>query len=282
MNIKQIEKLLIDGGIEPNEAKIEARLLVKKVLGLTEKDLILSPEFDDNAGREVVLKAQLRASKRLPIQYILGEADFMGEKFIVNESVLIPRDETELLVRKAVKIINEKQNRTSPFTLDIGTGSGCIACMIAKLTDSQVLGVDISTDALQVALDNTSKLGLFNKAIFRKSDVFSKIRDTEKFDLIISNPPYIPIKEKENLQTEVKFEPENALFAHDKEGIDFYAKIISEAGKFLNPEGYLLFELGIGQAELVKRLMEKAGFNNIEIEKDFAGIERVISAQYKL
>lgn len=269
MNIKQIEKILTDAGIENNEAKIEAKMLVKHFLGINEVELTLNSEF---AHSDLVLeKVKLRAKKKIPIQHIIGAAYFMGENFIVNENVLIPRDETEILVRKAVEIIN--QNKFEKV-LDIGTGSGCIACIIAKLTDAQVIGVDVSTDALQIALENSSKLGLFNKAIFRKSDIFSNVR--EKFDMIISNPPYIPIIEKNQLQTEVGFEPDLALFAQDIEGIDFYDKIITKAPEFLNKGGYLMFELGINQAEKVKDLMEKAGFKNIEIEKDLADIERII------
>ena len=303
MNLKQIEKILTEGGINPkielSEAKIEAKMFVKHFLGLSDVDLVLNPEFE---GREDLMHAvNLRASKRLPIQHIIGSAYFMGEDFIVNENVLIPRDETELLVRKAVGILKRKEERgkrekrlftlhSSPFTsshtshlkvLDIGSGSGCIACMIAKLTAAQVIGVDISTEALQVALNNSSKLGLFNKAIFRKSDIFSNIKADEKFDIIISNPPYIPIKEKENIQTEVGFEPDLALFANDIEGIDFYDRIITKAPEFLNDNGYLMFELGIGQAKKVKHLMETTGFKNIEIQKDLAGIERVIWGKSK-
>lgn len=295
MKINQIKRILVEGGIEPNEAKIEAEMLVKHFLGVNDKDLLLNSEFEDENMREVVQAAQLRASKRIPIQHIMGTAYFMGEDFIVNEHVLIPRDETELLVRKAVELVEKlkglmvertfltvkpfNHSTIQPKVLDIGTGSGCIACMIAKLTQTQVMGVDISLEALQVSLDNASKLGLFNKAIFRKSDLFSKIRENEKFDLIVSNPPYIPLKEKKSLQVEVGFEPESALFASDNEGIEFYDKIITKAPDFLNDGGYLLFELGINQADKVKELMQKRGFKNIEVKKDLAGIERIISAE---
>jgi len=269
MNINQISKILSDAGIEANEAKIEAKMLVRHFLGLSDIDLTINPEFKENP--ELMQAVNLRAQKRLPIQHIIGTAYFMGEDFIVNENVLIPRDETEILVRKAVELINKNDFNK---VLDIGTGSGIIACMVAKLTGAQVLGVDISTAALQIALDNSSKLGLFNKAIFRKSDVFSNV--SEKFDMIISNPPYISPSERGKLQMEVCFEPEGALFANDIEGIEFYDKISSQAPEFLNEGGYLLFELGIGQSEAVKTLMTKAGFKNIEIEKDLAGIDRVI------
>lgn len=277
MNIKQIEKILTEGGIEINEAKIEAKMLVKHFLGLSAKDLMLNEEFEEGKRHEELLHAAiLRASTRKPIQHIIGLAHFMGENFIVNENVLIPRDETEILVRKAVKIINKNEFKK---VLDIGTGSGCIACIVAKLTNAQVLGVDISTDALQTALDNSSKLGLINKAIFRKSDIFSNIHKGEKFDLIISNPPYISLSQEENLQIEVGFEPKSALFAKDDAGIEFYDGITKIAPDYLNENGYLLFELGIGQADKVKSLLEERGFKNIIIEKDLAHIERIIYAQ---
>lgn len=286
MNIKQIEKVLIDAGVEINEAKVEAKMLVKHFFGLSNVDLALIDDFEEKFSGctdlldKLMDAVNLRAKKRIPIQHIIGSAYFMGEDFIVNENVLIPREETEILVRKAVEIIKNKDYK---HILDIGTGSGCIACMIAKLTEAQVVGVDISTDALQVALDNSSKLGLFNKAIFRKSDIFSNIRKeghgSEKYDMIVSNPPYIPISEKDALQFEVKFEPESALFAHDIDGIDFYDKIITNSPDFLSEGGYLMFELGINQAEKVKSLLKKNNFKNIEIEKDLAGIERVIWGQ---
>lgn len=275
MNIKQVEKILKDGGIEPNEAKIEAKMFVKHFCGLTETALILKNEFKE--CEDLMKSLEIRVKQRIPIQQIIGSAYFMGEDFIVNDKVLIPRDETEILVRKAVEIINKYEFRK---VLDIGTGSGCIACIIAKLTDAQALGVDISTDALQIALDNSSKLKLFNRAIFRKSDIFSNIRNDganfEKFDLIISNPPYIPPHEKSNIQREVSYEPELALYATDKNGIEFYEKIISQAHDYLNPNGYLMFELGINQSSLVKELLEANNFKNIEIIKDLAYIDRVI------
>jgi len=275
MNIKQIEKKLINSGIEPNEARVEAKIMVKHYCGFSDVDLVLKDEFDD--CEELQNAVDIRIEKKLPIQYILGSAYFMGEYFRVNENVLIPRDETEILVRKAIEIINANKFEQ---VLDIGTGSGCIACMIAKRTHAQVLGVDISTGALQVALENTSKFELFNRAIFRKSDLFSNVKNTEQFDMVISNPPYIPLTEKKNLQIEVGFEPESALFADDEYGISFYEKIIEKSTDFLKPNGYLMFELGIGQSALVRALMDEKGFKDIEIEKDLANIDRIIYGRY--
>ena len=273
MSIQEIIKILTDSGIEPNEANVEVKMLLEHFANYGVKDIISGNKLTTEKLELVKEKAELRAKTRQPIQHIIGYADFMGEKFIVNPSVLIPRDETEFLVRKAIEIIN-KNNFT--MALDVGTGSGCIACMIAKYTQCQIIGLDISSDALNTALDNASKLNLFNKAIFRKSNIFSNVKPGESFDIIVSNPPYIPPSEKENIQTEVKFDPEQALFTEDEKGLEFYEKITKDAPRILNKGGYLLFELGIGQSNDVKSIMEKNGFQNIEIIKDLAGIDRVI------
>jgi release factor glutamine methyltransferase len=233
----------------------------------------MGKKLTDEKLKLVDEKATKRAQTLQPIQYIIGEADFMGEKFLVNPSVLIPRDETELLVRQAVELIKENQFKT---ILDMCTGSGCIACMIAKLTNSQVLGVDISVDAIHTAFSNMEKFELFNKAVFRKSDLFSTIREDEKFDMIVSNPPYIPPQMKKNIQKEVTFEPDLALYTKDEKGLEFYQKISQEAPNFLNPNGYLLFELGIHQSNDVAKILSEQGFSDIKVLKDLANIDRVI------
>ena len=276
--IQDIVKILTTSGIEPNEANIEVKMLIEHFADYGVKDIIMGKKLDEKKLAIVKEKAELRARTRQPIQHIIGFADFMGEKFIVNPSVLIPRDETELLVRKAVEIINKNNFK---MALDVGTGSGCIACIIAKHTDCQIIGLDISTDALNTALDNASRLNLFNKAIFRKSDIFSNVKPGESFDIVISNPPYIPPQEKAGIQKEVTFEPEIALFTKDDKGLEFYKKIIKDAPAVLKPDGFLLFELGAGQADDVKSLMSE-NFTGIEILKDIAGIERVISGQLNL
>ena len=274
MAINEIVKILTDSGIEPNEANIEVRLLIEHFANYGYMDLVMGKKLSPEKLAIVKEKAELRAKTRQPVQHIIGLADFMGEKFIVNPSVLIPRDETELLVRHAIDIINTNNFKA---ILDVGTGSGCIACMIAKYTNSQVIGLDISSDALNTALDNASKLNLNNRAIFRKSDIFSNVKTGETFNMIVSNPPYIPPSEKETIQQEVKFDPEIALFTKDEKGLEFYQKITEGALKILNKGGYLLFELGMGQSSNVKQIMESKGFGNIEIIKDLVGIDRVIS-----
>lgn len=276
MTIQDIVKILTNSGIELNEANIEVKMLIEHFAGFGVKEIIMGKKLDKKKLDIVKEKAELRAKTHMPIQHIIGFADFMGEKFIVNKNVLIPRDETEILVRTAIDLINENNLKTA---IDVGTGSGCIACMIAKYTDCRIIGVDISTDALNTALDNASKLNLFNKAIFRKSDIFSNVKPGEKFDIIISNPPYIPEKEKQNLQKEVLFDPEQALFTNDEKGLEFYEKITQDSKKILNPRGYLIFELGMGQFKDVKNIMEANGFSNIKIINDLANIARVIYGQ---
>ncbi len=275
MSIQEILKILIDSGIESSEANVEVKLLIEHFCKYSRNDILMGKKLTDDMLNIVKEKAELRAKTHQPIQHIIGYADFMGEKFIVNPNVLIPRDETEFLVRKAVDIINSNNFK---MALDVGTGSGIIACMVAKLTECQIIGLDISNDALNTALDNASRLNLFNKAIFRKSDIFSNVKPNESFDIIISNPPYIPIKEKAEIQKEVTFDPEIALFTSDEKGLEFYEKIIKQAPNILNKGGYLLFEMGYGQSPYIKKLMENANFKEIEIIKDLANIDRVISA----
>lgn len=274
--LKTIENILLKGGIE--EYRAEAKLIVESVSNLSLDKILIADELPN---KEKMLElANKRAQTHAPIQHILGFAYFMGEKYIVNENVLIPRDETELLVQKAYELIKNQQRKID--ILDIGVGSGCISCALAKKLfekDIEILGVDISLDAISTALENINKLDLIRKVILRKSDIFSKIRDIEKFDLIVSNPPYIPLSQKDELDNVVKnFDPHLALFAPDEDGIEFYKKIIETAPKFLKKGGFLAFELGVNQSEKVKKLLEK-DFKNIKITKDLAGIDRVITAQ---
>lgn len=276
MSIREIVNILTSAGIEESEANAEVKLLIEKFCNLSAVDIVMGKKLDESKMDTVRQKAQERARTRKPIQHIIGYGYFMGEKFEVTKDTLIPRDETEILVRKAVDIINKNNYK---IALDVGTGTGCIACMIAQYSIAQVIGLDISSEALQIALNNVSRLNLYNKAIFRKSDIFSNVKENEKFDIIVSNPPYIPLKEKSNIQKEVSFDPDLALYTNDEKGLEFYEKISKDAYKVLNPKGHIAFELGLGQSDEVKNILENNGFEHIEIEKDLAGIDRVISAQ---
>jgi len=276
--IKKIKDILKASSIE--EYNKEAQIIAVELSGLSLEDILIDKPIKNS--EKIIEIANKRASDRIPLQYLLGYSYFMGEKYKVNKNVLIPRDETELLVEEAFKLIKNKENKID--ILDIGVGSGCISCALAKKLENkniEILGVDISSDAIITALDNINTLNLERKVILRKSDLFSKIRPQENFDLIISNPPYIPIAQKQELQIEVKnFEPELALFAYDIDGIEFYEKIIQNAPKYLKQEGVLAFEAGIGQAAKIKEILKK-DFRDINIISDLAGIERVIIAKIK-
>ncbi len=261
--------MLTDAGIEEREAKKEIKMLLEHFCNYTEKDEILGHPLTEEHLNIVKSKVEARLADRIPVQYIIGESYFMGEFFKVTSDVLIPRPETEILVSKGIEIIKENGLKN---ILDIGTGSGCIACTIAKRTDATVLGVDISSDALRIALDNVTRLGINNRAVFRKSDLYSKIREEEKFDMIISNPPYIPVGTE--LEPELSHEPSVALFAEEN-GLKLYRKIVQEAPKYLNKNGWLIFELGIGEADAVKSFMNEY-FEGVEVIKDLDGIDRVI------
>ena len=276
MLITDIVKILTDAGIEEKEANVEVKLLLEHFAQYGVADIIMGKKLTEDKLKIVEEKAKYRASTRKPIQYIIGEADFMGEKFIVNPSVLIPRDETEILVKKAIELIDKNNLKN---ILDMCTGSGCIACMLAKNTSATVIGSDISVEAIETAFQNMERMQLFNRALFRKSDLFSMIREDEKFDMIVSNPPYIPISEKKNIQKEVTFEPDLALYTKDEKGLEFYEKIIAQAPEYLNLGGYLLFELGIDESKDVAHLIQNAGFKSIQVVKDLANIDRVIVGQ---
>ena len=274
---KKIKEILKNGKIE--EFEQEAKYLITSINSIPIEEILLKDKLENED--ELIKLANKRVESRMPIQHIIGFSYFMGEKYIVNKNVLIPRDETEILVNSAYELLKDKNEKLD--ILDIGVGSGCISCALAKKLKNkeiEILGIDISSEAIMTALENINKLDLVRKIILRKSDLFSKIRDCEKFDLIISNPPYIPKKEKENLQKEVLFDPELALFTLDDDGVEFYQKIINKAPQYLKNKGFVAFELGINQSDLVSKMLEK-DFCNIKIIKDLADIDRVILAQLK-
>lgn len=294
--INKIKDFFIKNGIETDEAKAEANFLVCEVSRLPIEKIITGEKIQNE--NEIWALAEKRIETGAPIQHITGFSYFMGDKFIVNSDVLIPRPETEILVQQALKLAREKALQNGELRiLDIGTGTGCIAIEIAKnLPDIpcvdktvvekslslEVLGVDISTRALHIAIKNMEALNQQRRVVFRKSDLFSSIYEDEKFDIIVSNPPYIPIQFKDTLQNEVKnFDPPQALFANDKDGIEFYNRILEGAKKHLKPNGYVIFELGctegMMQSKKVTEIARKFDYTLEFIEKDLEGTDRVIA-----
>ncbi len=231
-------------------------------------------------------------AEHFPLQYILGETYFMGLNFRVDENVLIPRYDTEILVEKVLTDNNDKNK----YVLDLCTGSGCIAISLAKLGDYKlIVGSDISHDAIEIASDNANRLienndtdmEMKQKIYFLESDMFSefdRIKNNigiEKFDIIVSNPPYIKTSVINELDIEVsKYEPFIALDG-DEDGLKFYRIISKEGKKYLSENGLIYVEIGIGQVDDVKKIFERDGYNIKEIVKDMSGIDRVIVLSWK-
>jgi release factor glutamine methyltransferase len=227
--------------------------------------------MDEDMSVEQVTEYESILSKRaehVPLQYITGEQEFMGILFHVNDAVLIPRQDTETLVEEALKVI-----RPGMKVLDMCTGSGCILISILKnIVDVEGYGYDISKQAINVAKEN-AKLNHVN-ATFERSDLFEDVSDT--FDVIVSNPPYIPTDVISGLMPEVAmYEPMQALDGKE-DGLHFYRRIIADASKYLKPDGKLLFEIGHDQGESVPKLMKDAGFKEVRVIKDLAGNDRVV------
>ncbi|MDN5304413.1 MAG: release factor glutamine methyltransferase [Fusobacteriaceae bacterium] len=258
-------------------AKLEVELIFSHILKINR--MLLSLNFNKEISKENLDKIKIllkkRAKEKIPIQYLLGYEEFYGYKFNVNKHVLIPRPETELLVEECIKLLGEVKE---PKILDIGSGSGAISITLAKeLPNSKVIGVDISDEALKVAEENRI-LNNCENLKFIKSNVFENIK-YKSFDLIVSNPPYIPDYEYAELQPEVKLhEPKLALVAENN-GYFFYDKISKEAINHLKNDGILAFEMGYNQSEKIKSFLERDKYKNIIIKNDYNNIPRMIFAK---
>ena len=255
-------------------ARLDAEYIFAHVLGVKRVSLILNFDMEiSEENKNLIRKYIVRRGKfREPLQYILKEWEFYGRTFKVAEGVLIPRPDTEILAEQCIILMKDFEN---PKILDIGTGSGAISVTLAKeLPNSEVLGLDISDEALKIAVENRELNGASNLK-FLKSDVFQHVKE-KNYDLIVSNPPYIPVEEYNELMPEVKqYEPRMAL-TDGGDGYYFYRKISEESMGYLKNGGYLAFEVGYNQGETVSQLMEKNGFRIEGRIADYAGIERVI------
>ena len=257
---------------------LDASLVLSYVLGcekwyLTAHD---NEVMDEQKLKEYfdLIEKRLRG---VPVQYIIMKQEFMSFNFFVNGSVLIPRPDTEILVEEVIRYISTLPKETTIHILDIGTGSGCIPISIAKFAENtRFKAVDISKEALEVAEKNASILGVAERIEFIQSDLFQRIGE-DYFDIIVSNPPYIPTKVIESLQVEVrKYEPEKALDGGE-DGLHYYRRIIAEGFKYLKPGGILAMEIGYDQAEEIKRIIDDfKDYNNFRVIKDLGGRDRVI------
>lgn len=254
------------------EAQLDARLLLEEICGTDHNTLLCHGDREvSEKEEEQYRKAIEQRAQHVPLQHILGYQDFMGLRFHVNEHVLIPRQDTEILVEEAMRYLHDGMR-----ILDLCTGSGCILLSLLHYSnDCEGVGVDISQEALQVAAQNAELLGI--KADFLKSDLYEKV--TGKFDLLVSNPPYIERKVIPTLMEEVReYDPYIALDGGE-DGLDFYRRIIGGAQDYLKRGGQILMEIGSGQAQAVSELLREAGFKEIDVCRDFAGLDRVVSGR---
>lgn len=256
--------------------RINAELLLAKVLSCKRLDLYLSFDRPLIENELTIYRDFIkRRSKNEPLQYIVGSVEFYGLEFIVNPSVLIPRQETEILVET---IINANKGRDNSKILDVGTGSGIIAICLAKhLDQAHIFAIDSSADALTVAKENAIANGVEDKIDFIHYDINTDgMNLVSDFDIVVSNPPYISNEEFPKLQPELRiYEPRIAL-TDDSDGLSFFKTITKKANNFLKNRGKIYFEVGQGQYSQVVDILKLENFSNINIYKDYLNIERVV------
>ncbi len=275
-NSKKLFEWLIKS-IQLDESQDEIQsivyLLLEDGFGLTKTDIIAGREIEA-VKLETFSEVVHRINQKEPIQYILGKAEFYGRQFIVDKSVLIPRPETELLI---MSIIND--NVSAPTILDIGTGTGCIAITLAaELPSSKVYAIDISEDALDVAKRNGQQLK--SKVHFSKSDILKDEIVDHRFDIIVSNPPYITQTEKSSMKSNVlDFEPHLALFVSNEDPLIFYEAIAKNGRFLLKPGGKVYLEINERFGTNVSNLFRSEGYSDIQIIKDLDGKDRIVMAR---
>ena len=273
----KLKEVLADTTIKLSRSGIEgaardARILSAFVLEIPISELSLN--VDEPVSDQIISELEkliLRRTHREPISKILGRREFWGRTFSINENVLDPRGDTETLI----EFVIEKPVKS---VLELGTGSGAIAITLAcEWKEVHVTAIDISKEALSLAKSNAEKFNVQNKIDFFKSDWLEAVKGP--FDLIISNPPYIGLIEKDEISTEViKYDPEISLFA-GRDGLDAYRRIIPSLPKFLNPDGFVALETGASQSNQVKNMMNAVGFIDAKIVKDLSGKDRLVAAK---
>lgn len=284
--LKKGQMILAQAGIK--EAGLDAWLLLEYVTGKSRAYYFAyGEESVTESAAERYLELISRRAGHIPLQHLTHQAFFMGYEFYVNQNVLIPRQDTETLVEEALKCMNSMKE---PEILDMCTGSGCILIsLLLEREDAKGAGADISPEALAVAKKNAKDLGVEKRAEFVESDTFSAPyfykkggKEGRKYDILISNPPYIATEEIETLMEEVRLhDPRGALDGRE-DGLYFYRNITAEAGKYLRPGGWLLYEIGCTQGAAVSGMMKTAGFEQVQVIKDLPGLDRVVIGQKPL
>ena len=269
----EIKDALNSSGIE--DSGFEAKLILKRYLNISDSEFLTLYNREIEKEKELLIeKAVQKRKERYPLQYILGEWDFYKYTFKVGEGVLIPRSDTEILVEKAVEYLKNTKN---PQVLDLCAGSGCIGISIAKDYQHSTVTLVEKFDKAFRYLEQNIKLNDAKNAKALEGDVLRGDGSDGIYDLIVSNPPYIPPNEMDIISPETRFEPETALLGGE-DGMLFYKAIIENYKKSLKKGGMLGFEVGINEDEAVANLLKEALFENITVTKDFNGINRVVTA----
>jgi release factor glutamine methyltransferase len=273
--IAEKARVLANAGIDQADAEIE--LILCHVLNVGRMELVLhGAERLTDPVRAEIDRIIARRITRDPLQHILGECWFYGRKFIVGPAVMVPAPETELVCEAAISFV-QKHNVKNPRILDIGVGSGVISVTVAcELPEARFLALDISPDAIAVAKQNAERMKVTDQIEFCESNLFSALRPGEKFDLILSNPPYIAEHEYATLPPEVLADPKISLTSGE-EGMDAIKEIVALAPNYLAPGGRIMFEIGYDQADKVAALTNNDDrYTSISILKDLANIDRVV------
>lgn len=273
------QEILKERGIE--EYQLDAWRLLEYAAGITRAAYYGEPDREaEPVQAELYLEGIRRRSERIPLQHITGEQEFMGYSFLVNRHVLIPRQDTEILVEEAAKRVQSGMK-----VLDMCTGSGCVLLSLLKhaaerggISGLSGTGADISEEALAVARENAARLQA--EAEFVKSDLFACVPGM--YDMIVSNPPYIRTAVIRELQDEVRLHDPYIALDGREDGLFFYRRIIKEGGSCLREGGWVLFEIGCDQAAAVAELFRAAGYGSISVKKDLAGLDRVVCARYNV
>lgn len=281
--LTQGTQLLMNAGIE--EARLDAWLLLEYTADISRAWYYAHPESEVN--EEIVSEYLSLCQKRaehIPLQHLTHQACFMGYDFYVDERVLVPRQDTEVLAEEA---LHQLRNIRNPRILDMCTGSGCLLLsLLMELPDATGTGVDISAAALAVAERNRKNLELEKRAVLVQSDTFSgdyfqknSGNISLEYDMLISNPPYIRTADIDGLMDEVRLHDPRLALDGKADGLYFYEKITEQAGKYLKPGGWLIYEIGCDQGKDVAEIMKKKGFIQIEVKKDLAGLDRIVEGR---
>ncbi len=266
---------LLDAGIP--DARREASSLLEIALGRDRTFLIAHPDHEPEPDEASVYREYVaRRAGHEPFHYIKGSREFYGLEIAVSPAVLIPRPETEMLAERAINLL---RTRPEPVFCEIGVGSGCISiAVLVNMPGARGVGLEISPQAIEVARRNSERLGTASRLDLRVSHLFEKLDEGEQFDIILSNPPYVPSSEIGGLQAEVREHEPHLALTDGGDGLAIIRRIVAGSPQFLRPGGALLFEFGMGQDERIRGMFGRDVWEDVRIERDLQGIPRTVEA----